>query len=96
MSETYNTVTNADGSTTVTFSNGLQFTKRSNNLNTTYSTPIVNTESAKDVVTGVKGENETEYRTGDVSISKADLGIVDNIGTLQWKSIKGGRQYVYD
>lgn len=96
MSETYNTVTNADGSTTVTFSNGLQFTKRSNNLNTTYSTPIVNTESAKGAVTGVKGENETEYRTGDVSISKADLGIVDNIGTLQWKSIKGGRQYVYD
>lgn len=96
MSETYNTVTNADGSTTVTFSNGLQFTKRSNNLNTTYSTPIVNTESAKGIVTGVKGENETEYRTGDVSISKADLGIVDNIGTLQWKSIKGGRQYVYD
>ena len=85
MSETYNTVTNADGSTTVTFSNGLQFTKRSNNLNTTYSTTIVNTESAKGVVTGVKGENETEYRTGDVSISKADLGIVDNIGTLQWK-----------
>lgn len=85
MSETYTTVTNADGSTTVTFSNGLQFTKRSNNLNTTYSTPIVNTESTKGVVTGVKGENETEYRTGDVSISKADLGIVDNIGTLQWK-----------
>lgn len=65
-------VTNPDGSITFNFTDG-----------TSYTTP-----SLAGAVSGVKGDAETEYRVGDVNITKANIGL-GNVENKSSATIRG-------